>query len=257
MNTVIIVLLALNLILSSIIISYHFFKSQNKKEEKEIKEENFNKSSLEYKHKPHTVILCGVEYKSVKNASDTLGIPITTLDSWIKKYSPEVVDKKIQHYKPANNIVERTKYNIIIGGKEFSDHRDVAKKLGIAVSTLNRWYRDNIMYDKFNEYNIDYKKILSIEEVIEEPVIEEPKKKVGRPKGSKSKDKKQIKKSTFSDVKNKKIKISSSIPPKFLVKYDLKVNDEFDNFDDLKDYTGLGITAVYTWYQKHWIDIMK
>lgn len=197
MNITIIILLVFNLVLSSIIISWHFFKSQYVKKEKkeEEKEEEPNKDT-----------------------------PIKYVWSAIR-----------------------------IDGKLFNDRKAVAEKLGISRSTLDKWNREGILYEKFKEYNIDYKKILGIKEVKEfkeEPVNEVVKEKQGRPaKGYNA---------GLRGKKNKqRIRITSTMPPKILVKYGLKVNDEFDSFKNLREYIGVETQTVYNWHSNHWVEEIR
>lgn len=181
------------------------------------------------------VTLFGVQYKSVDEAARALNIPHVNLRRWVKNKDRKEVEKLVKDYQNGikNNPVEPSKFTI--DGKEFTNKTEIAKKLGVKIQTFSNWYAQGILVDKLNEYNIDYKKILGIED---KPV------------------KKDIKYNSVTRCNNR-IRITDLLLPKYRIKYNIKPGDEFASYYQLVEYTGTSINLAYIWEKKGYFEIIK
>lgn len=57
--------------------------------------------------------------------------------------------------------------------------------------------------------------------------------------------------------RSNRIKISYFMPQKFLIKYGLKIDDEFDSVEGLANYLGIMRGTVYNWSDKKWLEKVK
>ena len=182
------------------------------------------------------VTLFGVQYKSIDEASNALGIPRSNLSRWWKNKDIKAVEKLVKDYQNGikNNPVAPAKF--IIDGKEFTNKTEVAKKLGIKIQTFQQWYAQGILVDKLNEYGIDYKKILGIEN---KPV------------------KKENGYNAVTQCRNR-VRITNNLLPKYRIKYgNIKPGDEFDSYQQLADYIGCTAGIVYDWVKKGYVEVIK
>lgn len=181
------------------------------------------------------VTLFGVQYKSIDEAANALGIPQVNLRRWLKNKDLKTVEKLVKDYQNGikNNPVAPSKF--IIDGKEFTNKTEIAKKLGVKIHTFQQWYAQGILVDKLNEYKIDYKKILGIEN---QPI------------------KKDVEYNAVTKCNNR-IRITNFLLPKYRVKYNIKPGDEFESFNHLAEYIGSTIGLVYGWEKKGYIEIIK
>jgi len=182
------------------------------------------------------VTLFGVQYKSIDEASRALSIPRANLSRWWKNKDIKEVEKLVKDYQNGikNNPVAPAKF--IIDGKEFTNKTEVAKKLGVKINTFQIWYAQGILVDKLNEYGIDYKKILGIEN---QPV------------------KKENGYNAVTQCRNR-VRITNNILPKYRIKYgNIKPGDEFDSYQQLADYIGCTVGIVYDWVKKGYVEIIK
>lgn len=182
------------------------------------------------------VTLFGVHYKSIDEAANALGIPQVNLRRWLKNKDLKTVEKLVKDYQNGikNNPVAPSKF--IIDGKEFSNKTEVAKKLGVKMHTFCNWYSQGILTEKLNEYGIDYKKILGIED---KPV------------------KKENGYNAVTQCRNR-VRITNNILPKYRIKYsNIKPGDEFDSYQQLADYIGCTVGIVYDWVKKGYAEVIK
>ena len=182
------------------------------------------------------VTLFGVQYKSIDEASNALSIPRANLSRWWKNKDRKEVEKLVKDYQNGikNNPVAPSKFTI--DGKEFTNKTEIAKKLSVKIQTFNQWYAQGILTDKLNEYGIDYKKILGIEN---QPV------------------KKEKQYNAVTQCRNR-VRITNNLLPKYRIKYNnIKPGDEFDSYQQLADYIGCTVGIVYDWVKKGYIEIIK
>lgn len=77
------------------------------------------------------------------------------------------------------------------------------------------------------------------------------------PKQEKRHDEKAKNKEKRSALCCNRCKISVTMPPKYLAKYNIKVGDMFASFNHLAEYVGLNVVNAYRWYNNRWIDIIQ
>lgn len=70
-------------------------------------------------------------------------------------------------------------------------------------------------------------------------------------------DKTRIKPGKKSNITDKKIKISTTIPDKYLIKYGIKRGDSYDNIKQFADHIGVTLTLPYDWLKRKYIEIIK
>lgn len=70
-------------------------------------------------------------------------------------------------------------------------------------------------------------------------------------------DKTRVKPGRKSNITDKKIKISTTIPDKYLIKYGIKRGDSYDNIKQFADHIGVTMTLPYDWLKRKYIEIIK
>lgn len=70
-------------------------------------------------------------------------------------------------------------------------------------------------------------------------------------------DKTRVKPGKKSNITDKKIKISTTIPDKYIIKYGIKKGDSYDNIKQFADNIGVTMALPYDWLKKKYIEIIK
>lgn len=83
---------------------------------------------------------------------------------------------------------------------------------------------------------------------VKEKVKEEEKEKYIKP---------EVKEKKKPGRKSNRIKISYFMPQKYLIKYGLKIDDEFDSIEGLANYIGLARGTVNNWSNRKWLEKVK